>query len=358
MKDQSATLSALKKARYNQTYAASLLGVSLQTVTRRVAALRAAGEKIPTFHRTPATAPAQDPVDELKRERARREALEKQLAAEREAKCPVRLRPATRAKRGRELIRVVIPDSHGCFIDEAAAGAFLADLRSIDPDEIVMLGDHVDCSGFLAEHFVLGATVEATYSYEDDIAAANRFLDEIQKAAPRARIHYLEGNHEARVERWCVTHSLRHAKDAEALRNLYAPDARLALGRRGITFYRRSARHMDLPIPGTIQLGKCFFAHDGKGEHAAAGMVRRFGAPVVFGHIHRQQAIMVRTVASGVIGAWCPGCLCQLQPTYGHVTISDWSHGYGLQTVLPSGVFQHTNALILDGVSLLPRVAA
>src|SRR5262245_1186760 len=48
--------------------------------------------------------------------------------------------------------RVIVPDSHGCYIDPEACKAFLADLEQLRPAEVVMLGDHLDCGGWLAQH--------------------------------------------------------------------------------------------------------------------------------------------------------------------------------------------------------------
>jgi hypothetical protein len=54
--------------------------------------------------------------------------------------------------------------------------------------------------------------------------------------APKARIDYIEGNHERRVETWCVTQSLRNSKDAEFLRRAFAPEFLLNLKERGIPY--------------------------------------------------------------------------------------------------------------------------
>ena len=85
--------------------------------------------------------------------------------------------------------RVVVPDSHGSYLDGPAARAFLNDLEQINPAEIVMLGDHLDCGGFLAQHHTLGYIAQGEYTFEHDVAAANKFLDEIQERAPHATIH-------------------------------------------------------------------------------------------------------------------------------------------------------------------------
>lgn len=265
---------------------------------------------------------------------------------------PVRVQaPRSPEARGTgDTVRVCIPDTHGAKIDKAALAALLTDLKALDPHEIILLGDHVDCGGFLAQHHVMGYVAETAYSYEDDIAHANAFLDAIQKAAPRARIEYLEGNHERRVETWAVTQTLRHSRDSEGLRKLYAPEYRLNLAARGITYFRESEFYDGLPVPGVIKRGKCFFMHGmSTSKSAVSATLAKIGGNVVFAHTHRAQSEVVRLVGAGVIGGWNPGCLCELQPLWQHTNPTDWTHGYGVQLVSASGAFLHLNIPILDG---------
>ena len=88
----------------------------------------------------------------------------------------------------RHIARVIIPDSHGAHIDPDAKRAFLRDLAVIRPEEIVMLGDHLDCGGTFNSH-QRNYTHEFCETYEDDCAAANSFLDSIRKRAPSASPH-------------------------------------------------------------------------------------------------------------------------------------------------------------------------
>ena len=207
----------------------------------------------------------------------------------------------------------MIPDSHGSHIDWDAAGAFLADLKVIDPDEVVLLGDHLDAGGTFSSH-QRNYTSEMCESYQEDVDQANLFLDRIQAAAPRAEIHMLEGNHEAHIERWAARNFQSH-RDAEMFLERMGPAAALRLRERGIAYYRRSIFYQGLAIPGCIQLGKCFFVHGiSHAKHADAVHLQRFGASVVFGHIHRSMGRVERTVTSGGHGAWCPGTLAKLQP--------------------------------------------
>ena len=250
------------------------------------------------------------------------------------------------------MIRLIAPDSHGMHIDPAAKAAFLRDAKKLQPSEIVFLGDHLDCGGVFSSH-ARAYTNELVESYEDDVNAANAFLDEVQKAAPGAACHYIEGNHEARVERW-ATSTFTNKKDADKLLEVYGPAKSLRLRERGIKYYRRSEQYMGLSIPGTIRLGKCFFTHGiSHSKHAAATHLARFGASVVFGHIHRSQAVIERTVTSDGFGAWCPGTLAKLQPLYQHTSPTSWSHGYAVQLVNRSGRFLHVNVPIYRGESLL-----
>lgn len=250
------------------------------------------------------------------------------------------------------ITRVVVPDSHGSMIDPAAAKAFLKDLKALDADEVVMLGDHVDCSGLFTHHG-RGSQEDLEYSYAEDIRAANRFLDQIQAAAPRARIHYLEGNHEGRVARWSAENII-HPADARMFVNDNAPEAKLRLKARGIRYYKQTEFYQGLAIPNTIKLGHSFYTHGfATGRYATAQHVDRFGSNVTHGHTHRCQSYVTRNIHSGVYGGWCPGTLCKLQPTYLHTAPSGWSHGYLVKFVAQSGRFQAVPVAINNGVSLL-----
>lgn len=256
----------------------------------------------------------------------------------------------------RNIVRVIVPDSHGAHIDLGARDAMLADLRRLDPDEAVFLGDHLDCGGTFNSH-QRNYTSELTESYVDDIAATNEFLTLFQELAPRARIHYIEGNHEAHVERW-ASRMFDTAADASALLERFGPEAVLDLKRRGIRYYKRSEFYDGLSIPGCIKLGECYFVHGvSHSKHASSVHLGRFGANVVFGHVHRAQHVSERTVTSDGFGAWCPGTLAKLQPLYRHTAPSSWNHGYGVQFVNPSGQFLHINVPIHKGESLLMDVS-
>lgn len=294
--------------------------------------------------------------------RATAEALKQQQAVEAakvargaRKKIPVAKRAATK-----HTIRVIIPDSHGDHIDPVAEAAFLADLELLNPDEIVMLGDHLDCGGTFNAH-QRSYTNELVESYVEDVAAANDFLDAIRRRSPNAEIHYIEGNHEAHVERWAAR-NIHIKKDADLLVSVLGPEAQLKLKAREIRYYQTKEFYQHLSIPGTIKLGKCHFTHGiSHSKHADSTHLERFNGNVVFGHVHRVLAVGGRTVTSTGHGAWCPGTLAKLQPLYKHTQPTTWQHGYGVQFCSSaSGYFTHFNVPIFgDGSSgLEPLIGA
>lgn len=258
-----------------------------------------------------------------------------------------------KGKASKHSVEVIVPDSHGEHIDLPARDAFLADLAQIKPDTIIMLGDHLDAGGTFSSH-QRNYTHEMTESYDADVRAANEFLDLIQQASPNSRIHYLSGNHEQHIERW-VARTFDSYADARMVLDRLGPEAVLRLKEREITYYQSGERYMNLSIPGTIRLGKCFYTHGvSHGRHATATHLDRFGASVWHGHTHRAQSVISRTVTSDGLGAWCPGTLAKLQPLYRHTAPTQWSHGYGLQfTSASTGNFSAMLVPILDGESML-----
>jgi predicted phosphodiesterase len=293
---------------------------------------------------------------ELAATKRRAELLANELHAVHSSR-PVKCSTLNIVKPSKEWVRVCIPDTHGAKIDRKAAGAMLDDLKRLNPAEVVLLGDHVDCGGFLAQHHVMGYVAETGYSYAEDCDSANQFLNELQAATPRAKIWYIEGNHERRVETWCVTQTLRHERDAEMLRKCFAPEFRLKLKERGISYIRQGQFYQGLSVPGTLKLGSCFFTHGiSTAKHAAAVHVARFAGNIVYGHTHRADYTPTRLVNVGLVAAWSPGCLCELQPLWQHTKPTDWNHGYAIQLVRQDGKFQHIQVAISGGHSLLGQI--
>jgi len=293
--------------------------------------------------------------DELKKRLDDAHVLIDKQQATLERRVKPRIRLPTMGRPASSYFRVVVPDTHGCFIDRAAFAALLGDLPLLQPRELILLGDHVDCSGFLAEHLPLHYVDQAAYSYEDDVDHANAHLDAILSMVPEdCVVEYLEGNHERRVEKWVLGQKLRHSKDQEAMVKLYAPRHRLGLEKRGVTYYPVSEFHDGLRTRGTIKRGKCYFVHGfSHAKKATEQHLQKIGANVVHGHTHRVDSASLSPVEHGNMQGWCPGTLSTLVPMYRHGAPTDWSHGYAIQLVSEDQTFLHINVPIIDGRSYL-----
>jgi len=247
-------------------------------------------------------------------------------------------------------VRLVIGDLHGSHADTDAISALLRDLSSVKVSEIVMLGDMLECGGFLSKNHSLGYVTQIDESsYEDDIACTNDFLDRISRVTKNPKIYYLEGNHEHRVEKWCVEESLCHSKNAEFLLRAIGPENVLHLKERGIEYYKIGEFHSGLNERGIIKLGKSYFTHGfTTAKHAASVTVERFAGCVFYGHTHRADYNPTRMVHVGLVAAWSPGCLSKLQPRWKHSDPTMWNHGYILQVVNESTGTFHAIPVPID----------
>lgn len=293
---------------------------------------------------------------EIKRLNDTIELLSRQLEEARKTKIK-KLPKGRRKSVGKTFVRVIMPDTHGSHIEPAAASAFLADLELLKPKQLVCLGDHLDCGGLLAQHHTLGFVAETDATFSDDIAAANELFDQVQKRTGNIETYYIMGNHEARIEKFCITIALRNKQDSQMFLDKFGAEKVLGLKERGIQIVNRNEQYHGLKKRGTIRLGKCLFHHGTRtGVHAAKANLDDVGGNVVFGHTHRISSYVKETI-DGVIGAWSVGCLSQLHPLYGDTNVSNWAHGYGIQIVESDGTFIHLTVPIIEGRSFLGHLA-
>ena len=280
---------------------------------------------------------------------------------DRKARATWKLPKAAKFASGGSYTRLIVPDVHSANAEPEAVAAMLGDLDKIGGEvrSVIHLGDFLDCGGFLAQHHTLGYVAEMSYSFADDIDAGNNILDEIKTRTPKSEDEIVEGNHDRRIQKWCVTMACGNQKDAEYLLRQHSLAAVLHLKKRGIKHYEQGRFYDGLSIPATIMRGKCAFTHGEKsGRHATAATLADFGCNVVHGHTHRADSASSGTVKTGEIVAWCPGCLCKKQPLWNHTRPTKWTHGYAIQLVMKSGEFLHINVPIIDGKSFLEPLLA
>ena len=281
----------------------------------------------------------------------RKQLLDEYTAMRKARPVPVSPAPGKRGKADR--VRVSVGDLHGMRQDPAAVAAFLADVRLLSPDEIVLGGDMLECGGWLAKHQPIGFIALLDYTYQEDVAATNAFLDALQTAAPRASIDYLEGQHEDRVERWIVDQVTANARDAEFLRRLCAPPALLRLADRQIGYYRRAEIYVEGAPRGWIQRGLMYFTHElGTSKNAARDALGKTAANVTYFHTHREDTATAVFPSVGICKAFNPGCLCTMQPVWRNSDVTNWSQGYAVDFLAKSEKFLRVHVPIWRGESL------
>jgi predicted phosphodiesterase len=163
-------------------------------------------------------------------------------------------------------------DIHVPEHDAFAVRAWLAWVQHAQPDVIVLGGDILElesCSGH-------GGNIHSAPLFTHEVECGNKFLDDVQAAAPDAEIVYLEGNHETRLGRKVDAHipTMTGALDLPSL---------LRLDERGIEWlpYGRVKRF------GSSKLG---FTHGLRAnDHHAKAHLALYGSSIVYGHTHRPQ---------------------------------------------------------------------
>lgn len=257
-----------------------------------------------------------------------------------------------------DLVEVIFADLHGAKQDPAAVSAFLADLKVIKPDRIVMVGDILDCSGFLAAHHTMGYIADTEDSYEDDIAAANAFLDAMDEIAPDAEVHYVAGNHEHRVERWAVNQKVANQKDIEMLHRTFSAENVLRTKERGYRYYPYGQVNEGHTVPNWILLDNLHFTHKvSLAKNAADAALGGTAGNICFGDTHRQDYKPTVLQDGTLRAAWNTGCLCKRQPSYCNTRPTGWTHGYCVRFIdRKTSNFQMIQILIEDGKSLAGHI--
>jgi len=261
-------------------------------------------------------------------------------------------KPPLKSRKGKAKVRITVGDLHGQRMHRPAVDAFLHDLAEWKPDEILLGGDMVEAGGWISKKQPIGFQAAVDYSYQEDIAAANWFLDEVQKRAPRATIKFIEGNHCDKVERLLMDVVATHGGDHQFMMDLVSPRALLRLKERGIEYYGRHEVHEEGMPRGWVKWGKCYYVHElGGGKNAARTSLLKTAANVVYFHTHREDTASIVFPGVGLVKAWNSGCLCGTDPVWMHSNPTEWTWGYGVEFIEPNDDFLRIHVPIWEGRS-------
>lgn len=205
---------------------------------------------------------------------------------------------------------VFLSDVHIPSQDADAVRVVLNFILWLKPTHVFLVGDVFDCyqlSRFdKAPHRIIGL--------QGELDQLEDFLRLVRLAAgPDAEIHYMEGNHERRVQ----TYLTRHPELSE-LRGL-KPENLFRLGDYGIQWHPQEEvfqHHGFIVTHGTVVR-----KHAGR---SAQGEFEKYIASGISGHTHRAGSY-TKTAMDNTYAWYELGCLCDLEPEY-MVGTADWQH--------------------------------
>ena len=252
----------------------------------------------------------------------------------------------TRRKKNATRSVLVLPDLHIPHHDPAALDCVLQAYNYLKPQEVVVLGDWLDCEQFSSHPKSSFAEVRAHRFFEDELEPCIDVLNKLQKFGNK--LVFVEGNHEQRIERWSLSLGNRLGQD---IYKMISPYRNLAEGRKKFVWvpYKSQLAHYEI-APDLWALHGWSFAKSAARIHQD----RAVSVSVVYGHTHRQQSEARRDPATGrVLKAWSPGCLSKLQPLYAQNTPTSWVQGFSIVYVGKDTWTDYT-VTIQQGTCVLP----
>lgn len=201
---------------------------------------------------------------------------------------------------------VIASDIHFPFQDNKAVSAFLRFCEVKKPDVIILNGDVLDF--YKLSRFTKG---EGRNPYQE-MEECRNFLKKLRSINPKAKILYVIGNHETRLESYVLTK---------------APDLACLIED---VFTILKVDEFDVRGCAEVVINKDFVVTHGKliGNKAGLSAIKEIEKHYMSGasgHVHRLAKFITRK--AGRKFEWYEtGCLCDLNPEY--VQDPDWQHGF------------------------------
>jgi len=243
------------------------------------------------------------------------------------------------------------PDTHFPYQDEAALACFKKAVQDERPERVVILGDLMDAAIF--SQFQPSSFSESKFlDFKDsEVDPANAHIDWLLKYTKL--VVYVEGNHEAHVERAAV----RLGPLGTGIYKMISPRELLSAGRSVRNFkwipYNADFKQSHYKVtPRLLALHGLSTA-----KHAPAKHLEKLkNYSVIYGHTHRRQSDTRRDpISDDVHQAASPGCLSTLSPKYMHNNTNEWAHGFGFAYCRNDGSsFTYYNVGIEHGKAVLP----
>ena len=222
---------------------------------------------------------------------------------------------------------IVLPDTHLPHHDVATLRAVEAYMADHEWSGWLHLGDLIDFNEI--SHFEAGNNrLDKVGAIHKSYAATAAFLDRHRKLiGPKAKMVYIEGNHEARITRYLD-------ENPEGIGLLEIPKA-LDLKARGIQW-------VPFWSEGKLfKLGNAYFCHGrSTGKNHTSRMLEKYGVCLYGGHTHtvefssRERWGDNKTLEYGSLG-----CLCRYDQKYLQGNPTSWQQSFSVLYLQPGGYY-------------------
>jgi len=215
---------------------------------------------------------------------------------------------------------VASQDYHFPYQDDSCVDAFFRFIKKEKPDDIFFGGDIADF--YQLSRFDKDPNRMSPKSFAFELLQIREFFCRCRKTCPEANIVFIEGNHEARLQKYlnekCPVFAWEDLKEFEDLPSLRI---RSLFGLEKYNIIHRTDHY---------KYGKFIICHgDVVRKHAGYSAKAEFdrnGCNGLSGHTHRDGKYSVRNRGGNWV--WYENyCMCDLQPSY-IKGVSNWSQGF------------------------------
>src|SRR5216683_5682944 len=233
-----------------------------------------------------------------------------------------------RRKTRRWQMVVVANDFHIPFHDEMALALFERFLREEEPEWLILNGDVQDF--WEVSRFDL--TPRAGKEFREEIAIGKTILRSFRRDLPKARITWIEGNHEFRLRRYLI----QNARVLYGVPGLSVPElfGLKDIGIEYVACHPLASKFTD----NFIRVGSLYVGHWDKvsmhGGYAAKGLVENKGVSILQGHTHRFGAHARTTVDGRVLLGIENFSMCRREASY--VANPNWQAGFSVIYLEPA----------------------
>lgn len=215
---------------------------------------------------------------------------------------------------------LVLSDLHCPYHDVKAISEAIHWGQEWGVDTVILLGDIMDF-----HRISRYPSDPETLSFAREIEIGNQMLFGIRESFRDAEIHYIQGNHEVRLDAYIQ-------KNASEFADL--PDLRLE---RLLDLY---AQEINWVADGFIHCGDMSFIHGHEmrgigGVNPSRKLFNKMKKSAICGHLHRPESFYTRDGAGKLLQCHVVGHLGDPTPNY-HPR-NDWQHGFALVEVTKRG---------------------